>query len=68
MTRAEITGDNRRVVLARRPGGTWRYEAPKVDWRADPRAIGDWLATLRTVDAGTGADGGQLGSRARYGI
>jgi hypothetical protein len=52
VTRAEITGDNRRVVLARRPGGTWRYEAPKVAYAADPRAIGDWLATLRTVDVG----------------
>jgi len=56
VTRVEITGDagdpslNRRLVLARLPGGSWRFEAPKVAYAADPRAIADWLAALRNVE------------------
>lgn len=57
VTRVEITGEageaggNRRLVLARLPGGAWRFEAPKVGYAADPRVIGDWLAALRSVEA-----------------
>ena len=60
VTRVEIMGGagdtgaashNRRLVLARRPGGAWRFEAPKVAYAADPRAIDDWLAALRNVEA-----------------
>ena len=65
VTRVEIAGDagvrgapgdtgaaghNRRLVLARQPGGAWRFEAPKVTYAADPRLIGDWLAALRSVE------------------
>jgi len=51
ITRVEITGDNRRLVLGRLPGGAWRFESPKVSYAADPRLIGDWLAALRSVEA-----------------
>jgi hypothetical protein len=65
VTRVEIAGDagdtgapghtgaagqNRQLVLARQPGGAWRFEAPKVTYAADPRLIGDWLAALRSVE------------------
>ncbi len=55
VTRVEIAGDtgaagqSRRLVLARLSGGAWRFEAPKVAYAADPRVIGDWLATLGSV-------------------
>ncbi len=51
VTRVEITGDNRRLILARLPGGAWRFESPKVPYAADPRLIDDWLAALRRVEA-----------------
>jgi hypothetical protein len=51
VTRAEIVGDGRRLVLARLPGGAWRFEEPKVGYAADPTVIGDWLAALRGVEA-----------------
>lgn len=51
VTRVEIADDNRRLVLARLPGGAWRFEDPKVTYAADPRAIGDWLTALRSVEA-----------------
>jgi hypothetical protein len=53
VTRVEIMGDTadpRRLVLTRPPGGSWRFEDPQVGYAADPRAIGDWLAKLRSVD------------------
>ena len=55
VTRAEMTGDagdHRRLVLARLPGGAWRFEDPKVAYAADPRLIGGWLATLGSVEIG----------------
>jgi hypothetical protein len=54
VTRVEITeeaGDHPRLVLARQPGGAWRFEAPKVAYAADPRAIAEWLGALRNVEA-----------------
>jgi hypothetical protein len=51
VTRAEIAGDGHRLVLARLPGGAWRFEDPKVAYAADPKVIGDWLAALRSVEA-----------------
>ncbi len=54
VTRIEIAGDagpDRRLVLARLAGGAWRFEDPKVGYPADPRAIADWLAALRNVEA-----------------
>ena len=57
VTRVELTGDtgaagsSRRLILARLPGGAWRFESPKVPYAADPRLIGDWLAALRSVEA-----------------
>src|SRR3954453_18656011 len=42
---------NRRLVLARQPGGAWRFEAPNVTYAADPRAIDDWLGALGKVEA-----------------
>ena len=59
VTRVELTADagdasppspHGRLVLARPPGGTWRFEAPKVAYAADPSAIADWLAALRNVE------------------
>jgi hypothetical protein len=58
VTRVEMTGDagdRRRLVLARLPGGAWRFEDPKVAYAADPRLIGDWLATLGSVELGPSA-------------
>ena len=55
VTRVEMTGDageHRRLVLARSPGGAWRFEDPQVAYAADPRLIGDWLATLGSVELG----------------
>ena len=60
VTRVELMGGagdtgaashNRRLVLARQRGGAWRFEAPKVAYAADPRAIDEWLAALRNVEA-----------------
>ena len=57
VTRVEIADDtaaagrSRRLVLARVPGGAWRFESPKVPYAADPRLIGDWLAALRSVES-----------------
>jgi hypothetical protein len=50
VTRVEIAGDGRRLVLARLPGGAWRFEDPQVGYAADPPVIGDWLAALRGVE------------------
>ena len=51
VTRAELTGEGRRLVLERQAGGSWRFEDPKANYPADPRVIGDWLAALRSVEA-----------------
>ena len=51
VTRVEITDDHRRLVVARQPGGAWRFEEPKLAYAADPRAIDDWLTALGKVDA-----------------
>ncbi len=53
VTRAEVDEDGRRLLLTRTPGGAWRFEAPRVSYAADPRAIADWLAALRGVQART---------------
>ena len=50
VTGVEITGDTRRLVLTRQPGGSWRFEQPKVTYAVDPHAIADWLAALRAVE------------------
>ncbi len=58
VTRVVMTGDageHRRLVLARVPGGTWRFEDPKVAYAADPRLVDDWLATLGRVEIGPSA-------------
>ena len=51
VTRVEIAGDGRRLVLARPPRGAWRFEDPQVGYAADPKVIADWLAALRSVEA-----------------